>query len=54
MLHRNRLLEHIIVGKIEGRIEVMGRSGIRRKQLVYDLKQKRGYWKLKEEALRSE
>ena len=29
----------------------MGRRGRRRKQLPYDFKEKRGYWKLKEEAL---
>jgi hypothetical protein len=38
-------------GKIGGEIEVMGRQGIRRKQLLDDLKQTRGYWKLKQEAL---
>jgi hypothetical protein len=30
---------------------VTGRSGRRRKHLLDDLKEKRGYWKLKEEAL---
>jgi hypothetical protein len=30
---------------------MMGRRGSRRKQLLYDLKEKRGNWKLKEEAL---
>jgi hypothetical protein len=35
-----------------GSIEVMGRRGRRRcKQLLDELKEKRGYWKLKEEAL---
>jgi hypothetical protein len=29
----------------------MGRGGIRGKQLLDDVKEKRGYWKLKEEAL---
>jgi len=29
----------------------MGRRGRRRKQLLNDLKGKRGYWKLKEEVL---
>jgi len=29
----------------------MGRLGRRRKQLLDDLKETRGYWKLKEEAL---
>jgi len=32
-------------------IEVRGRRGIRRKQLLDELKETRGYWKLKEEAL---
>jgi hypothetical protein len=41
----------VIEGKLEGRIEVTGRRGRRRKQLLDDLKEKRGYWKLKEEAL---
>jgi hypothetical protein len=29
-LHRNKLLKHTIEGKIEGRIEVIGRRGRRR------------------------
>jgi hypothetical protein len=33
-----------------GRIEVMGRRGRRHKQLLDDLTETRGYWKLKEEA----
>jgi hypothetical protein len=37
------------VGKIEGMIEVRGRQGRRCEQLVDDLKEKRGYRKLKEE-----
>jgi hypothetical protein len=41
----------MIEGKLEGRIEMMGRRGRRRKQLLDDLKEKRRYWKLKEEAL---
>jgi hypothetical protein len=41
----------VIEGKIEGRIEVVGRRGIMRKQLLDDLKETRGYWKLKEETL---
>jgi hypothetical protein len=35
----------------EGSIEVMGRRRERRKQLLDDLKEKKGYWELKEEAL---
>jgi hypothetical protein len=41
----------VIEGKLEGRIEITGRRGRRRKQLLDDLKEKRIYWKLKEEAL---
>jgi hypothetical protein len=41
----------VIEGKLEGRIEMMGRRGRRHKQLMDDLKEKRRYWKLKEEAL---
>jgi hypothetical protein len=33
ILCRNCLLKHVIEGKMEGRIEVMGRQGRRRKQL---------------------
>jgi hypothetical protein len=36
---------------MEGRIEVTERRGIRRKQLLDDLKEKRGCCKVKEEAL---
>jgi hypothetical protein len=41
----------VIEGKLEGRIEVTGRRGRRRKQLLDDLKEKKRYWKLKEEAV---
>jgi hypothetical protein len=51
ILSRNCLLIHVIEGKIEGRIEVTTRRGRRRKQLLDGLKEKRGYWKLKDEAL---
>ena len=34
ILRRNCLLKHVIGGKIEGRIEVTGRRGRRRKQLL--------------------
>ena len=40
-----------IEGKIGGRIEVTGRRGRRVRQLLDDLKEMRGYWKLKEKAL---
>ena len=51
ILHGKCLLEHGIEVKIEGRIEVVGRRGRRRKQLLDDLYKMRGYCKLKEEAL---
>jgi hypothetical protein len=51
ILRRNCLLKHVIEGKLEGRIEMTGRRGRRRKQLLDDLKEKRRYLKLKEEAL---
>jgi hypothetical protein len=44
----------VIEGKLEGRIEMTGRRGRRCKQLLDDLKEKRRYWKLKEEALAME
>ena len=49
VLRRNCLLKHII----EGGVEVTGRKGRRRKQLLDDLKETRGYWKLKEKTLES-
>jgi hypothetical protein len=51
ILRRNCLPKHVIEGKLEGRIEMTGRRGRRRKQQLDDLKEKRGHWKLKEEAL---
>jgi hypothetical protein len=50
-LCRKCLLKHVIEGKIEGRLEVLGRRGRRHKQLLNDFKEKREYWKLKKEAL---
>jgi hypothetical protein len=47
ILRTNCLLKYVI----GGRIEVTGRRGRRRKQLLDDLKETTGYWKLKEEAL---
>jgi hypothetical protein len=35
-------LKHVIEGKVEGRIKVTGRQGRRFKQLLDDLKEKRG------------
>jgi hypothetical protein len=51
ILHWNCLLQHVIEGKIDGRVEVMGRWGRGCKELQDDLKEKRGYWKLKHEGL---
>jgi hypothetical protein len=52
-LRRNCLVKHVTEGKIEGKIEVTGRRGRRRKQLPDGLKQTTGYWKFKDEALAS-
>ena len=41
-LNRNCLLRYVIDGKIEERVQVMGRRGGRRKQLLADLKEMRG------------
>jgi len=51
ILRRNCLLQRVIEGKIQGGIEVTGRQGRRRTKLLDDLKQRRGYSHLKEEAL---
>jgi hypothetical protein len=40
----------VIEGELEGSKEITGRRGKRRKQLLDDLKEKKRYWKLKEEA----
>jgi hypothetical protein len=50
ILRRNCLLKHIIEGKIERGIEMTGIQGRRRKQTLDSLKERRGYWKLKDEA----
>jgi hypothetical protein len=49
--HRNCLLQQVIEGKIKGGIEVRGRRGRRGRKLLDDLKERRGYSHLKEEAL---
>jgi hypothetical protein len=48
---RNCLLQRVIEGKIQERIEVTGRQGRRRRKLLDDVKERRGYSHLKEEAL---
>jgi hypothetical protein len=51
ILRRNCLLQNVIEGKTKGGIEVKGRRGKRRRKLLDDLKERRGYCHLKEEAL---
>ena len=51
ILRRNCLLKQVIEGKIKAEIEVTRRRGRRRKKLLDDLKDRRGYCPLKEEAL---
>ena len=51
ILRRNCLLQRVIEGKIKGGIEVTGRRGRRRRKLLDDLKERRGYSHLKEEVL---
>ena len=51
ILRRNRLLKQVIEGKIREEMEVTRTRGRRRKKLLDDLKDRRGYSHLKEEAL---
>jgi len=51
ILRRNCLLQRVTEGKIQGGIEVTGRQGRRRRKLLDDLKERRVYSRLKEEAL---
>ena len=51
ILRRNCLLQHVTEGTIKGQTEVTRRRGRRRKKLLDDLKDRRGYCRLKEEAL---
>jgi len=51
ILRRNCILKQVIEGKINGEMEVTRRQGRRRKKLLDDLKDSRGYSHLKEEAL---
>jgi hypothetical protein len=51
ILRRNCLIRQVIEGKPKGRIEVTGRRGRRRTKLLDDLKERKGYSHLKEEAL---
>jgi hypothetical protein len=51
ILRRNCLLQRVTEGKIQGRMEVIERQGKGRRKLLDDLKERRGYSHLKEEAL---
>jgi hypothetical protein len=51
ILRRNCLLKQVITGKITVVIEATRRRGRRRRKLPDDLKYRRGYCHLKEEAL---
>ena len=53
ILRRNCLLKQVIEGKLKGEMEVTRIRGRRRKKLLDDLKDRRGYSHLKEEALDS-
>jgi hypothetical protein len=51
ILRRNCLIKQVIEGNITEQIEVTRRQGRKRKKLLDDLKNRRGYCELKEEAL---
>jgi hypothetical protein len=51
ILRRNCLLKQVIEGKIKGEMEVTRRRGRRRKKLLDDFKDRRGYCHLNEEDL---
>ena len=51
IIRRNCLLQQVIEGKIKGQTGVKRRRGRRRKKLLDDFKDRRGYYQLKEEAV---
>ena len=51
ILRRNCILKEVIEGKIKRQIEVTRRQGRRRKKLLDDLKDRREYFELMEEAV---
>ena len=51
ILTLHTFLEQVIEGKINGEMDVIRRLGRRRKKLLDDLKDRRGYSHLKKEAL---
>jgi hypothetical protein len=50
-LSRNCLVKDVHDRKIKGMVKMAGRRRRRRKHLLDCLNEKRGYWKLKDEAL---
>jgi hypothetical protein len=52
ILRRNCLLKQVIEGKIKGEMEVTRKRGRRRKKLLDDLKNRRGYSHLKARVCR--
>jgi len=42
-LRRNCLIQRVVEGKIKGQIEVTGRRGRRRRKLLDDLKERKGF-----------
>jgi hypothetical protein len=53
ILCRNCLLKHVIEGELEGRIEMTGRRGRRRKQLLDDLKETKSILEIERGSTRS-
>ena len=51
ILHKYSLLQRVIEGKIQGGIEVTRRQGRKRRKQFDDLKERRRYFHMKEEAL---
>jgi hypothetical protein len=51
IMRRKCLLQRVTEGKIQGGIEVTGRRRIRRRKLLNDLKERKGYSHLKEEGI---
>jgi hypothetical protein len=50
ILRRNCILQRVTEGKIQGGIELTGRQGRRRRKLLDDFKERRGYSHLKQEV----
>jgi hypothetical protein len=46
IMRTNCILKLVIEGNIEGRVEVKGRGGIIRKQLIDELTKAKSYWNL--------